>query len=128
MTNATTAEPGSRCGSIPGARPSTDDAQPTTVNRAAPFACSATTFSQIKMNARPHQTARRNQMPAATNRPEYATAARDAASSVAHATPPAPATSADTASGSAVSGTTSVTVASTAAAGSCQRATGFSHT
>jgi hypothetical protein len=38
----------------------------------------------------------------------------------------APEAKAEAASGSAVSGTTTVTVASTAAAGSCQRATGFS--
>ena len=47
--------------------------------------------------------------------------------SVAQATLPAPATSADAARGNAVSGTTTVAVASTAAAGSCQRGTGFSH-
>ena len=78
-----------------GASPRTEDAQPNTVKRAAPSAVYATTFSQIRTKASPHQTARRNQRPAATNRPAYASAASDAASSVAQATSAAPATSAE---------------------------------
>ena len=66
-----------------------------TVKRAAPSAAWATTFSQMTTKASPHQTARRNQSPAATNRPAYASAANDAARNAAGATSPAPATSAD---------------------------------
>ena len=87
----------------------------------------ATGFSQMRMKARPHQIARRNQSPAATKTPAYASAASDAASSADQATSGAPATTPDTASGNAVRGTTTVAVARMAAAGSCQRGTGFSH-
>src|SRR5262245_61184739 len=127
-TNATPAEPGSRSTLIPGARPRMEDAQPTTVHCAEPLASFATTFSQIRTNASPHHTARLNQIPAATKSPEYASAAREAARKAAHATSPAPAMRADKVSGTAVRGTTNVSVASSAAAGSCQRETGLSQT
>ena len=103
-----------------------EPAQPTTVKRATPLEMLATRFSHSSTNASPHQTARRNQMPAATNRPEYASAASSAAASAAAATSPSPATTADTATGRTASGTTTVAVASTAARGSSQRGTGFS--
>ena len=52
--------------------PRTALAHPTTVNRAEPSASCPTAFSQRSTNARPHQAARRNQRPAATNTPAYA--------------------------------------------------------